>query len=144
MIQDAGIEVDCVEVNEAYVNNGDGTFTESGSDLGLDVSMSSMSITLGDPDQDGEEEVFITNQEMTELYPYPMQTSGFFDRSETGQWVQQAEEVGLNGDRWSWSALWVDMDLDGAEELLAATVSFLLWAANSCRPMPTTIGVPRN
>lgn len=124
LIQDAGIEVDCVEVNEAYVNNGDGTFTESGSALGLDVSMSSMSITLGDPDQDGEEEVFITNQEMTELYPYPMQTSGFFDRSETGQWVEQAEEVGLDADRWSWSALWVDMDLDGAEELLAATSFF--------------------
>ena len=124
LIQDAGIEIDCVEVNEAYVNNGDGTFTESGNALGLDVSMASMSITLGDPDQDGEEEVFITNQEMSEFYPYPMQTSGFFDRSETGQWVEQAEEVGLDGDRWSWSALWVDMDLDGAEELLAATSLF--------------------
>ena len=126
VINDAGVELACTMTNRAYLNQGDGTFTESSAELGLDVSMSSMSITVGDPDGDGQEEVFVTNQELNEFYPYPLETAGFFDRNENGQWEEMSAEVGLDADRWSWSALWVDQDLDGFEELVVATNLFSL------------------
>ena len=68
VINDAGVELTCDMTNQAYLNNGDWTFSESSAALGLDVSLSSMSITVGDPDGDGEEEVFVTNQEADEFY----------------------------------------------------------------------------
>ena len=126
VIHDAGIELDCPVSNAAYLNNGDWTFTESGVALDLDESMSSMSATVGDPDADGQEEIFITNQDTEELYDYPLLSAGFFDRNASGDWVERAAEVGVDADQWSWSALWVDMDLDGAEELMLATNPFSL------------------
>lgn len=126
VIHDAGIELDCPVANAAYLNNGDWTFTESGAALNLDESMSAMSATLGDPDADGQEEIFITNQDTEELYDYPLLSAGFFDRNASGDWVERAAEVGVDADQWSWSALWVDMDLDGAEELMLATNPFSL------------------
>ena len=126
VIHDAGIELDCPVANAAYLNNGDWTFTESGAALDLDESMSSMSATVGDPDADGQEEIFITNQDTEELYDYPLLSAGFFDRNASGDWVERAADVGVDANQWSWSALWVDMDLDGAEELMLATNPFSL------------------
>ncbi len=124
VINDAGVEFDCDMTNQAYLNNGDWTFSESSEALGLDVSLSSMSITIGDPDGDGLEEIFVTNQEADEFYPYTLETAGFFNRNADGVWVEQAAEVGLDEARWSWSAFWVDQDLDGVEELMVATNPF--------------------
>jgi len=126
LINDAGVEFDCIVTNQAYLNNGDWTFTESGAALGLDEAMSSMSATIGDPDGDGLEEVFITNQDTEEFYPYPLETAGFFDRDGNGLWVERAAEVGVDADRWAWSATWIDMDMDGAQELILATNVFSL------------------
>lgn len=124
VIHDAGVEFDCSAANHAYINNGDWTFTESGSALGLNEFMSSMSATVGDPDGDGEEEIFVTNQAADASYAFSLQTAGYFDADENGLWLERADEVGLDADRWSWSAAWVDMDLDGAEELCVATNVF--------------------
>ena len=126
VINDAGVELTCDMTNQAYLNNGDWTFSESSAALGLDVSLSSMSITVGDPDGDGEEEVFVTNQEADEFYAYPLETAGFFDRNADGLWVERAAELGLDEARWSWSAVWVDQDFDGVEELVVATNPFNL------------------
>ena len=130
VINDAGVEFDCDMTNQAYLNNGDWTFSESSEALGLDVSLSSMSITIGDPDGDGLEEIFVTNQEADEFYPYTLETAGFFNRNADGVWVEQAAEVGLDEVRWSWSAVWVDQDLDGVEELVVATNPFLVIPPN--------------
>ena len=121
VINDAGVEVDCDVANAAYLNNGDGTFSEASLGLGLDVSMASMSITVGDPDGDGEEEVFVTNQEADELYGYSQVTGAYFDRNGAGVYAQQAAAVGLDIDRWSWGSMWVDFDADGWEDLMVPT-----------------------
>ena len=84
VINDAGVEGGCSPTNEAYLNNGDGTFTEASAELGLGISMSSMSATVGDPDADGEEEIFITNQSPEDFYTYPQVGSALFDRDAVG------------------------------------------------------------
>ncbi len=127
VIDDAGIQGDCgePETNRAYINSGDGTFIESADLIGLDVSMASMSITVGDPDQDGMEEIFVTNQQVDDYYPHSQLTAGFFDRHVSGQWLEVSSLVGVDATRWSWGAMWVDQDLDGAEELMIATNPFI-------------------
>ena len=60
------------------------------------------------------------------LPPPSLLSAGFFDRNASGDWVERAADVGVDANQWSWSALWVDMDLDGAEELMLATNPFSL------------------
>ena len=124
VINDAGVEGGCSPTNEAYLNNGDGTFTEASAELGLGISMSSMSATVGDPDADGEEEIFITNQSPEDFYTYPQVGSALFDRDVSGVYSEESEAFGLNLYRWSWSATWVDADLNGWDDLMVATAPF--------------------
>ena len=126
VINDAGIEYDCAAANMAYLNNGDGTFTESAAALGLDVLMSSMSVTVGDPDGDGEEELFITNQSIEDDYPFDQVSGAYFDKNSAGTYAEQSAASGLVTDRWSWGAMWVDFDLDGWEDLMISTSEFVL------------------
>ncbi|MCH1574799.1 MAG: CRTAC1 family protein [Flavobacteriales bacterium] len=122
VINDAGIDPTCPVFNQAFINNGDGSFTESGAALGLEVSMSSMCAAVGDPDGDGAEEIFVTNQSLGEFYyPFTQLTGAYFDRNDAGIYEERSEEVGLDTDRWSWGSMWVDQDLDGWEDLLVAT-----------------------
>ena len=124
VVNDAGVEGGCVPTNEAYLNNGDGTFSEASAALGLDVTMSSMSATIGDPDADGVEEMFVTNQSPEPFYTYPQVTAAYFDRDSAGGYVERSAEAGLGLDRWSWGAMWVDADLDGWDDLMVATYPF--------------------
>ena len=124
VINDAGVEGGCVPTNEAYLNNGDGTFTESSALLGLDVTMSSMSSTIGDPDADGAEEIFVTNQSLEPFYTYPQVTSAYFDRDSAGDFTEASAVSGLDLTQWSWSAMWVDADLNGWDDLMVATYPY--------------------
>lgn len=130
VINDYGVEI-CpsslpATVNLAYLNNGDATFTESGAALGLDVSMSSMTLTIGDPDGDGQEEVFVSNQETSEPYYESEQLTGaYFDRNDTGWFEERSAEFGLNTQRWSWGSMWVDYNSDGWEDLMVSTSPFI-------------------
>jgi len=126
VINDAGVELDCDYVNFAYINNGDGTFTEDAASLGLNVAMSSMSVTVGDPDGDGAEEVFVTNQSVTLNYPYDQETGAYFDPNGSGGYEENSVDVGLDTDRWSWGAMWIDFDSDGWEDLVVSTSEFIV------------------
>jgi hypothetical protein len=125
VIHDAGVEVDdCSPSNAAFVNNGDGTFTESSVALGLDLVMSSMTATVGDPDADGEEEIFITNEAAPNERENHHQGAACLDRNGLGVFEERASEWGLDLLLWSWGAMWVDQDLDGWDDLLVATHLF--------------------
>ena len=114
-------------VNQAYMNNGDGTFTESGAALGLDVSMSSMCLTIGDPDADGEEELFVSNQDTDDPnYESEQLTGAFFDRNDSGSFDERSAELGLNTQRWAWGSMWVDYNSDGWEDLMVSTSPFVI------------------
>ena len=130
VINDAGIDANCPTQNQAFINGGDGSFTESAAEMGLDVAMSAMSVTVSDPDGDGAEEVFVTNQSMGEFYyPYPQVTGAYFDLGSTGAYEERSSEVGLDTERWSWGSMWIDQDLDGWEDLMVATSPWSLSAS---------------
>ena len=127
VIHDAGVEGDdCSPSNAAYLSNGDGTFTASSTALGLDLVMSSMTATVGDPDGDGEEEIFITNEAAPNGMEDHQQGAAYLDRNEAGIFEERSSEWGLDLLLWSWGAMWVDQDLDGWDDLLVATHLFNL------------------
>lgn len=127
VINDAGFQGDCLmPTNVAYLQTEEGTFEPAPEEWGLSVSMSSMSATVGDPDRDGEEEIFVTNQwfEST-VTTFDVVTGAYFDRTPSG-FEERSALAGVDTDRWGWCATWVDLDLDGMEDLMIATALFQL------------------
>ena len=47
--------------NLLYKNNGDGTFTEVGEETGTNLSMDAMSTTIGDYNNDGWLDIYVSN-----------------------------------------------------------------------------------
>lgn len=124
VINDAGVQQGCNAPTAAYLNGGDGSFTAAAAALGLDLVMLAMTATLGDPDADGEEELFMTNELVPSSDSTHHQGAALLDRIEDGVFQERAADWGLDLQRWSWGSVWLDQDLDGWDDLLVATHLF--------------------
>jgi len=102
--------------NAMYANNGDGTFEEVAAEFGLDQQVFAMTSTIGDPDNDGDFELFCTNVEDN--------PNVFLDKGSSGLYFEVGEELGLNGMQYSWGGCWVDVDGDMSSDLMVATYRF--------------------
>lgn len=95
-----------------YRNRGDGTFTDVSADSGLTVRGHLMGCAVGDFDNDGFSDVFITGHDVTKLYRNTRKKRPFF------QDVTETAGVGKRGPYdWSTSAGFVDLDGDGFLDL---------------------------
>ena len=107
--------------NAMFRNNGDGTFTDVASNLGLDLVMDAMTASLGDFNQDAKQDLFITNT--------PFGGDGLGSKLHVqmtnGTFQEVAAEHGLNMDRYCWGALWMDVDNDQDLDLFVAEHEFL-------------------
>ena len=128
VVNDSGLQSDSLgfDPNLFYRNQGDGTFLETASSLNLDAVMSSMTVTAGDPDHDGDEEVFVTNQVNVNGF-LPLDHAELFDKQSDGTYLWAATDWGVAVDQWGWGAVWIDYDADGWEDLVVATTNFV-WA----------------
>ncbi|MGC8668477.1 MAG: CRTAC1 family protein [Chthonomonadales bacterium] len=90
-----------------YHNNGNGTFTDVTAGSGLDIPMQGMGVAVGDYDNDGRPDIFITAVGRNYL----------FHNEGRGKFREVAREAGLAGSGWSTSAAWVDYDKDGKLDL---------------------------
>lgn len=111
--------------NDGLDGDGNPTFTNIATELGLDEPRSSMSGLVGDLDDDGQLDLFVTNWGAKKL----------FTRTPSGGFVERAAELALGGIArdnasctpgtaresclfMSWSPALVDFDLDGYDELV--------------------------
>jgi hypothetical protein len=86
-----------------YRNNRNGTFTDATRDVGLNIDLYGMGVAVGDDDNDGFDDVFVTGLGRSRLL-----------RNVAGKRFQDVtERVGLNDEGWSTSAAWVDYNRDG-------------------------------
>jgi hypothetical protein len=109
---DVSAEEAVPQKNRLYRNAGDGTFSVvSEGPLARDDGFSSGS-TWGDFDNDGDLDVFVSNQRDQENFLYRNQGGGSFERVEAGA----VTEAGTS----SFSASWVDVDRDGLLDLWVA------------------------
>ena len=100
-----------------YHNNGNGTFSDVTSRAGLDVEMYGMGVAVGDYDNDGFPDIFITAVGQNRL----------FHNTGKGTFVDVTSASGL-GKRlaFSTSALWFDYDRDGLLDLFVC--NYVKWS----------------
>ncbi len=90
-----------------YHNNRDGTFTEVTAAMGLDIAIQGMGVAVGDYDNDGFDDLYITGIGGNHLF-----------HNEGGKGFKEVTaQAGVGGSGWSTSAAWVDYDNDGKLDL---------------------------
>ena len=101
-----------------YHNNHDGTFTDVTHQAGLDLEMFGMGVAVGDFDNDGFDDLFVTAYGQNHL----------FHNNGNGTFTDVTQKAGLAGPKeFSTSAAWVDYDKDGRLDLVVA--NYVQWSA---------------
>ena len=100
-----------------YHNNRDGTFTDVTRKSGLAVPMYGLGVAIGDYDNDGFDDIFVTAVGQSHL----------FRNNGNGTFVDVTKTAGLWGpNEFSTSAAWVDYDRDGKLDLVVA--NYVQWS----------------
>jgi len=100
-----------------YHNNHDGTFTDVTHKAGLDVEMFGMGVAVGDYDNDGYDDLFVT----------ALGQSHLFHNNGDGTFTDVTQKAGLLGPKeFSTSAAWVDYDRDGKLDLVVG--NYVQWS----------------
>ena len=103
-----------------YHNNHDGTFTDVTHKAGLDVEMFGLGVAVGDYDNDGYDDLFVTAYGQSRL----------FHNNGNGTFTDVTEKAGFGGVKeFSTSVAWVDYDRDGRLDLVVA--NYVQWSQES-------------
>jgi hypothetical protein len=100
-----------------YRNEGNWTFVDVTSETGLDFSCYGMGVAVGDMDNDGDNDLFLTTVGPNYLL-----------RNDGGKFTDVTAEAGVQGenDQWSSSCAWFDYDKDGLLDLFVA--NYIRWS----------------
>lgn len=93
-----------------YHNNHDGTFTDVTKQAGLAVEMYGMGCTVGDYDNDGYDDIYIT----------ALGSNHLFRNLGNGKFADVTAKAGVADPGFSTGAVWVDYDNDGKLDLFVA------------------------
>jgi hypothetical protein len=102
-----------------YHNNHDGTFTDVTKQAGLDVEMYGLGCTVGDYDNDGYDDLYIT----------AIGGSHLFRNQGNGRFTDVTEKAGVADSGFPASAVWFDYDHDGKLDLFVA--HYVEWSAET-------------
>jgi len=94
--------------NRLYRNNGDGTFTDVTETAGVRGHSYGMGVAVGDYDNDGWPDLYVTNVGRNILY----------HNNGDGTFTDVTEKAGVAGGGWSTGAAFVDYDRDGRLDLI--------------------------
>ena len=108
-------------LNQMYKNNGDGTFTEIGFASGTNLAFNAMTTTVGDYNNDGWIDIYVTNGGNTAL----LVNNG--DETFTDMSVATGCEHG----GFTWGAVFMDADLDADLDLYVSSSLYNLPSANT-------------
>ena len=101
-----------------YRNNGDNTFRDVTREAGLDVEMFGMGAAVGDYDNDGRPDLYVTALGRNYLFRNQSSASG-------PKFTEVAALAGVQDAGWSTSAAWLDYDKDGRLDLFVC--HYLQW-----------------
>ncbi len=100
-----------------YHNNGNGTFTDVTAKSGLTIPIYGMGVAIGDYDDDGYDDIFIS----------ALGQSHLFHNNRNGTFTDVTKTAGMEGVKeFSTSAAWVDYDKDGKLDLIVA--NYVQWS----------------
>jgi hypothetical protein len=100
-----------------YHNNGNGTFTNITAGSGLDVEMYGLGVAVGDYDNDGQQDIYITALEGDHL----------FHNEGKGKFKDVTKAAGIANASFGTSAAFLDYDKDGKLDLFVA--NYVQWNA---------------
>jgi len=92
-----------VHTNKLFRNKGDGTFEDVTQHAGVGHTGFGMGVTIGDFDNDGYPDIYVSNHGPNALYK----------NNQDGTFEDIARTAGLDGDESSVGAVWLDYDNDG-------------------------------
>jgi enediyne biosynthesis protein E4 len=101
--------------NRLYHQKGDGSFEDVTEKAGLQGAGYGMGVAVGDYDNDGFEDLYVTAYGGNKLY----------HNNGNGTFTDVTEKAGVAGSGWSTSAAWVDLDGDGLLDLIV--LRYLDW-----------------
>ena len=104
--------------NRLYHQKQDGTFEDVTEKAGLQGVGYGMGVAVGDYDNDGYEDLYVTAYGGNKLY----------HNNGDGTFTDVTEKAGVGGGGWSTSAAWVDLDGDGLLDLVV--LRYLQWDFN--------------
>ncbi len=93
--------------NHLYRNNGDGTFTDVTAQAGVGGKGFGMGVTVGDYDNDGYEDMYVTNWGSSILY----------HNNGNGTFTDVTAKAGVENPHFGTGAAWIDYDRDGKLDL---------------------------
>jgi hypothetical protein len=98
-----------------YKNNGNGTFIDITRGSGLDIEIHGMGVAVGDFDNDGRDDLYITALDGDHL----------FHNEGGGHFRDVTKDSGMQNTRFGASAAWLDYDRDGKLDLFVA--NYVQW-----------------
>ena len=101
--------------NRLYHQKKDGTFEDVTEKAGLQGENYDMGVAIGDYDNDGFEDLYVTGYGGNHLY----------HNNGNGTFTDVTKQSGTGGEGWSTSAAWVDLDNDGQLDLVV--LRYLKW-----------------
>lgn len=101
--------------NRLYHQKKDGTFEDVTEKAGLQGAGYGMGVAVGDYDNDGFEDLYVTAYGGNKLY----------HNNGNGTFTDVTAKAGVAGSGWSTSAIWVDLDNDGLLDLIV--LRYLQW-----------------
>jgi hypothetical protein len=101
--------------NRLYHQKSDGTFLDVTEKAGLEGVGYGMGVAVGDYDNDGFEDLYVTAYGGNKLY----------HNNGDGTFTDVTDKAGVGGSGWSTSAAWVDLDGDGLLDLVV--LRYLAW-----------------
>ncbi|MEJ2008423.1 MAG: CRTAC1 family protein [Acidobacteriota bacterium] len=99
-----------------YHNNGNGTFTDVTARARLNVPMYGMGVAIGDYDNDGWDDIYVTALGEAHLY----------HNEHNGTFRDVTKEAGVNNTGYGTSAAWFDYDRDGKLDLFVC--NYVQWS----------------
>jgi hypothetical protein len=97
--------------NALYKNNRDGTFTDVTEKAGVSGAYFGMGVAVGDYDNDGWPDIFVTAYGRCTLYK----------NNHDGTFTDVTEKAGIGTPGWTTSAVWFDYDNDGKLDLFVCS-----------------------
>jgi hypothetical protein len=110
--------------NRMYHQKSDGTFEDVTEKAGLEGVGYGMGVAVGDYDNDGYEDLYVTGYGGNRLY----------HNNGNCTFTDVTDKAGVGGSGWSTSAAWVDLDNDGRLDLVVARYVTWDWDDKWCGP----------
>ncbi len=127
--------------DELWINQGDGTFVDVAPQAGCDIAWNGMGVTLGDIENDGDFDIYVTNisVEVTGRYStlYVNQST-----DEQLQFLESAVPLQTDASGWAWGCSFFDGDLDTDTDLAVTNGrnGGGVWATDPSRYYENTLG----